>query len=500
MNGIFALLFGGFLALIALNAQSAEGDSSLINPDFEIAGPNSDTPLSWSLTSNALKVSLDQEVRLSGKSSVRIERNQGPAFSGINQPVDATPFRGKTVIVRGYFKGKNLQTGNAGLWLRIDGQQPASNPVSSFSKPITNDDSWVARQVVAQVGAGATRIIVAAINGTTGVLWADNFSMEVLKIDEPISLPSNVSSYLDDALEKIQANALKAPAIDWVHLRKIAYALSRNAKNSTDTHESIAFVLAQLNDRHSHLIPAARVKEATDRQISDNVDFRASLISDYGYISIPSFAAVASSRTTAYVDVAHSKLIELANNKPCGWIVDLRQNTGGNMYPMLASLSFFLGNGVHGYSISRTSKTPWEIVDGVAISGDAKAAPTKSQMIQGAISAPVAVLLGPRTASAGEAIAVSFVGRQNTRSFGQRTAGLTTANKPIFLSDGSAIALASATLADRTGQTFASSVLPDESVPAGNSSNSLSDDIVVSAASKWLANQTNCSAANKPKQ
>jgi hypothetical protein len=56
----------------------------------------------------------------------------------------------------------------------------------------------------------------------------------------------------------------------------------------------------------------------------------------------------------------------------------------------------------------------------------------------------IAVLLSSATSSSGEAVAIAFRGNPNTRSFGQRTRGLTTANGRFTPSDGAIIILTQA--------------------------------------------------------
>lgn len=77
---------------------------------------------------------------------------------------------------------------------------------------------------------------------------------------------------------------------------------------------------------------------------------------------------------------------------------------------------------------------------------------------------PVAVLIGPRTGSSGEATAIAFHGRPDTRFFGQATAGLTTANEPLALSDGALLILTMSVFTDRSGLSFGQDipVLPDQ--------------------------------------
>ena len=101
----------------------------------------------------------------------------------------------------------------------------------------------------------------------------------------------------------------------------------------------------------------------------------------------------------------------------------------------------------------------------------------------------VAVLTGPRTASSGEAVAISFKGRPRTRSFGQPTIGLSSANGTFPLPDGAMILLTTAIEADRTGKQYGEKVDPDEIVPAPAASappaNSI-DDATMAAAIAWL--------------
>jgi C-terminal processing protease CtpA/Prc len=105
---------------------------------------------------------------------------------------------------------------------------------------------------------------------------------------------------------------------------------------------------------------------------------------------------------------------------------------------------------------------------------------------------PVAVLIGPLTASSGEAVAIAFRGRARTTSFGQPTAGLSSANEMFPLPDGAMIGLTTAVDVDRTGRRYGETVDPDEAVGAPAAATSASapvvslDDPTVAAAAGWL--------------
>ena len=74
----------------------------------------------------------------------------------------------------------------------------------------------------------------------------------------------------------------------------------------------------------------------------------------------------------------------------------------------------------------------------------------------------VAVLSDNRIASSGEATLIAFLRRPNTRSFGQPTCGLSTANATYPLSDSATLTLTTSVMADRAKTPFGDSIPPDE--------------------------------------
>jgi C-terminal processing protease CtpA/Prc len=90
----------------------------------------------------------------------------------------------------------------------------------------------------------------------------------------------------------------------------------------------------------------------------------------------------------------------------------------------------------------------------------------------------VAVLTDNGVASSGEAVVLSFKGRLDTRSFGDRTCGLSTANAPYPMSDGATLNITEAVMADRHRNRYGYSIPPDETV--------LAEGQVVERAIAWL--------------
>ena len=128
-----------------------------------------------------------------------------------------------------------------------------------------------------------------------------------------------------------------------------------------------------------------------------------------------------------------------------GAIIDLRGNTGGNMYPMIAAVHRFLPDDVILRFKSRRfsqSITKDFILRSVGIDAQPK------------IDCPVAILTDGNTASSGEATLLCFRGLDNVRTFGTPTAGYASANSPYPMPDGSKLVLTISCDMARTGEIF----------------------------------------------
>lgn len=98
----------------------------------------------------------------------------------------------------------------------------------------------------------------------------------------------------------------------------------------------------------------------------------------------------------------------------------------------------------------------------------------------------VAVLLGPRTASSAEALAVTFIGRPKSKSFGTRTAGFTTSVFDLPFSDGSVMAVTNGVYADRTGKAIQGQIIPDVEVTSEGAPTAQRKDMVLNVALDWI--------------
>jgi C-terminal processing protease CtpA/Prc len=312
-----------------------------------------------------------------------------------------------------------------------------------------------------------------------------------------LEISPTASAYLEAALDLIQNNSLHRQSVDWDALRTRAFQMAEHAQTPADTYGTIRYVLSVLGDHHSFFLTPDAIAQRQQAAMSDSPAPRGKLLLDrLGFISIAGFKSVDMEEGAKYATIAQQLIRDLDAQDPCGWIVDLRENTGGNVWPMLAGLGPILGEGKAGASVGLDGFTmDWSYQDGQALDGDAVRVQVNGPAYQlKAGSPPVAVLTGVNTASSGEAIVVAFRGRPQTRSFGNYTTGLTTGNSGFPLSDGAVIFLTTVVFADRTGQTYGDRIVPDEVVDDVRKFTFLMEEAIPQPAIDWLMAQSACTA------
>ncbi len=345
--------------------------------------------------------------------------------------------------------------------------------------------------------------------------------------ESPEGISPAARTYLEQALDLMQQNALNKSSIDWPHLRAETLARAGHAKATADTYAAIAFALTQLKETHSFLqlpdsLPAtqretitaeinkvrgpskqdvSRSPFAPQKEMQGHIDRRDGRV--FAHVAVPMCVGKYSEWEKnagdfqEFAEKLHDIVVDLQAQKPAGWLIDLRGNGGGNMWPMLAGIGAVLGEGDLGTFLSADGeRVPWFYNAGKAGTRDSKGEVEIAAHVEkapfGLPDLPwVAVLLDRSTASSGEAVAISFTGRPRERSFGEHTAGFSTSNQRYPLSDGGALFLCVGIEADRTGHRYPDGIDPDVKLPAPDSRPAEEKDPVLQAAEHWLAGQTN---------
>ena len=120
-------------------------------------------------------------------------------------------------------------------------------------------------------------------------------------------------------------------------------------------------------------------------------------------------------------------VLELQRKGAVNWIIDLRYDGGGDMFPMVEGLATVMVTASSGDLRPYGDQSGvWKVMNGDFFYDDYSVALPNGQ-VPGALP-KVAVLTSMYTVSSGEVVAVVFKGRESTRFFGEPTGGLTTAN------------------------------------------------------------------------
>lgn len=203
----------------------------------------------------------------------------------------------------------------------------------------------------------------------------------------------------------------------------------------------------------------------------------------------------------AYVDALQQSIREFDKAGACGFVVDLRFNTGGNMWPMLAGIGPLLGaKRVGSFRYSNGMIQDWYYQEAQAWAGMSEPPTEPGYSGRGSKAAhkvkqsdvPVALLLSRKTASAAEAVVVAFMGRKNVRTFGDSTTGMNTMNANFALPDGAEMIITAGLNRDRKGQEYSLKIAPDELVIWNDEDD---NDVTLDHAKDWLLAQKSCTSA-----
>ena len=504
--------YGVAATLLGTSAANAQQNLS-----FE-AGDNSAAPQGWSAqrideVADIGEIAVDGAVAAAGARSLRITQRRDDDFVRVGQAlplaVSGRPTDGPRRIRLAAAVRAPARGSEAALWLRIagtkgvlfvdsrgDGREPRLADVAIERSAAGSDDAsagWVRRELELPLPDDAQEITFGAVLRGVGTAWFDDFAISVVPAGGAAPSAAAVR-YLDAALGVMELHSLNRTAVDWAALRRVTLEQARGAVTEADAYPALRYALRELGDRHSYLLapgPAAALLAApvsnarTGRAAVEPV---AQIVSErFAYLAVPGFAGGTPLDQAQFADALQSGIRALDLSTTCGWILDLRLNTGGNLWPMLAGLGPLLGEGELAASVypDESRRAIW-YRQGRAGFGDYVQLRVAAPHSLHDATAPLAVLLGARTASSAEVLVAAVRGRAGTRTFGAPTRGLSAGNRTFELADRAALVLTVAATSDRTGRIDLGPIDPDEPVDARDGS------AAVAAAIAWLQTQAPC--------
>lgn len=290
--------------------------------------------------------------------------------------------------------------------------------------------------------------------------------------------PSSPSDYAEDALA-ILANGYYAQGEDWDNAKANVLDSVSEAESIEELYVPLIEATRVAGGKHSSFQTPEKALEFQNQSAERFELPKVTTNTGVTVVSIPMISSASAEEETAYVNEAAFG-IDNASAQTCGWVVDLRGNRGGNMWPMLAAVSPLLPNGPAMAFVTSDGQSSSVAIDGAATALNGEVL-SEGPDVKKVIDTPIAVLQDKDTASSGEAVLLAFKDLPKVRTFGEASAGYSSANSVYTLADGAQIVLTEATYADRSGNNTEG--VPLE--PDVASSLSLTFDVAV----EWLSDE-----------
>ena len=255
-------------------------------------------------------------------------------------------------------------------------------------------------------------------------------------------VPPSPEQYVENAL-RIMDQGIYADGDEWETARAEALARASEIGSYEDAHELLTDAIGVAGGKHSSLIVDESDVTGQETQLPVvELDEDGIL-----YVTIPSTDL--GTPSSYYEDV----LGFMAENREDirAVIVDLRDNRGGDMGPMLAAVSPLLEDGNLLEFDIRGNRVPVTLIDGEVSGGGSTVQLEDAFKLEGI---PVAILQNEFTGSSGEATLLAFRGLAHTRTFGTPTAGYCSCNNFYRLYDGAILNLTIGSDVARTGEMF----------------------------------------------
>ena len=298
---------------------------------------------------------------------------------------------------------------------------------------------------------------------------------------------------LDEAFVIIRKNYYRKDSVEWKPLLESARHSINQSADCASAYRAVQWCFDQIKEKHSFIMPPVKAAlytgninsskpESSNNPLTGPIHHEL-IENDIAYITVPWVSTTDQLVCTRFADSIQSLIQAFDRRGISKWIIDLRKNTGGNCWPMLAGVGPLLGNGVHGFFVSTTESIPISYKNGMVMQGQKIRCMASDPYTMSSRKKTIVVLTGRNTSSAGEILALAFKGLNNVYLYGEPTAGLTTANASYPLSDGSLLVLTVCKEADRTGTIIEGKINPDELITP---SAAKGDDTIKTAAVMFL--------------
>ena len=169
--------------------------------------------------------------------------------------------------------------------------------------------------------------------------------------------PVTAGSLFTDAIGILSSRPMERDRVDWVTVSADLQPTFQADAPPSAAHRAISQAVDRLHDPHARFIPPpSSLPPAAPPSDEPPAPVQARPIPLFpegvlldphtAYLVVPGCAASAPEDLLAYARSLHDLVARLESTHPTGWIIDLRLNGGGNLWPMLLGLQSVLPEGV----------------------------------------------------------------------------------------------------------------------------------------------------------
>lgn len=247
------------------------------------------------------------------------------------------------------------------------------------------------------------------------------------------------------ALKIVKEHSINSSKLNWDLIKREAIKI----KSDDDLCNVLQMLIDQLKDNHSYLIKAdgkrwLTIKNDKKKDSEIIIPYEKLKDNNIAYILVNPMSSTNDLDKDEYAQKLYDRIYSSYKSDMNGWILDFRENSGGQLWPMLAGLSPLINSDTAGYGVYPKFSWIWWAKNGQAGVGANAHYQIKNRSKKILKKRPIAILIGNKTASSGE-----------------RTRGLATINQPYKLDNGIVMMLTSGYFGDRDKKIYSKGIEPD---------------------------------------
>lgn len=292
--------------------------------------------------------------------------------------------------------------------------------------------------------------------------------------------------------------SLHRESANWNAIRDSAYLIADKSTELQQLAKAVQHIFKGVHDNHASWIYGGKFMTGGDANDMSRIsaplmqavnkyarELRVMVLDNKtGYIRMPMINVIDPAAATEAAQKIKEEITRVSTPQLQKWVLDLRVCGGGNMMPMLNGISGLLEDApMGGFTDDKGQFIRfWGMRQGIFCQGDSVMNTPASRTVGNKL----AILTGPVTASAGEAVAVALEGRQHTRYFGSPSFGQITCTNVFPLGNQGMLVISIGYYTDRNKQVYKVNVSPDEVISGQENFENPKQDSTVIRAAAWL--------------